>query len=371
MLDLNKVFEADFFVDIHAENVYLAECLNDFIALGKRKTNSVRLLIQQELQKDSSLLKSKFNEFFFKQTEVAMHLPIRVGDFTDFYSSKYHAENVGELFRGGPRLTPNWKHMPLAYNGRSSSIVVSGTDIHRPRGQILELGSSTPIHEESRFLDFELEMATIIGKETLLGEAVDCDEAEKYIFGFALFNDWSARDFQKWEYQPLGPFTAKSFASTMSPWVITAEALEPFKTSVKVRKDQLKYLQGVDLYSYDIKLKVSLNNQEIVATNFNNLYWTPSQQIAHHTVNGCNIKIGDILASGTISGPEKKGKGCLLEMTRGGAVPLELMDGTQRFNLIDGDTVVFTGGCDNGNVTIGFGSNSGQIKSRKIVKNKA
>lgn len=365
VLDLDKVFRGEFFNAIHSENVYLVDYLNDFISLGKEKTNAVRLLIQDELQSNNSLLKSKFNEFFYRQSHVTMHLPIRIGDFTDFYSSEHHAENVGKLFRDGPSLTPNWKHMPLAYNGRASSIVVSGTDIYRPKGQFIKEGSEFPTYGPTNFLDFELELATIIGKESSLGDVISCDNARDYIFGYALLNDWSARDFQRWEYQPLGPFTAKSFASTMSAWVVTAEALEPFKSKVQHREDQLNYLQSKDLYSYDINLKVKLNSEEITVTNFNNLYWTPSQQIAHHTVNGCNLRVGDVLASGTVSGPEEKGKGCLLEITEGGASPLELTDDAVRSNLIDGDKVELTGVCINGNIKVGFGENFGEIKKTK------
>ncbi len=371
VLDLNVLYQLGFFKGIHSENVYLNEFLNPFISLGKKKTNAVRSLLQRALQDPNSLLKTKFTDVSYLQSEVTMHLPIQIGDYTDFYSSKHHAENVGKLYRGGTGLTPNWEHMPIAYHGRASSIVVSGTPIKRPKGQFLEKGKNDPVFGYTSFLDFELELATVIGKESELGDAVSCDQAHDYIFGFALFNDWSARDFQKWEYQPLGPFLGKNFASTLSPWIITTEALEPFKKKVKPEKKQLEYLQAEFLYTYDISLSVKLNNQLIVATNFKHLHWTPCQQIAHHTVNGCNLRIGDVLASGTISGPEQHGKGCLLEITKAGAVPLILEDESKRFSVLDGDVVVMNAFCSNENKSIGFGENLGQIKKDTMSRKKS
>ena len=361
------MYDFGYFNHIHSADVYHSKYLNDFINLGKIKTSEIRLLIQKELCDEHSVLKSKFKRFFHVQNEVTMELPLNIGDYTDFYSSKFHAENVGKLFRDPENaLPPNWLTMPIAYHGRSSSIVVSGTEITRPYGQSFSNDKTELRHQPSSFLDFELEMATIIGKENTLGNPISCGDAKDYVFGYALFNDWSARDLQKWEYQPLGPFTGKNFASTLSPWIVMTDALEPFKTNVIEQVEPLNYLKSVDPFSYDIELLAFLNGVEVTRTNFKHLYWNPSQQIAHHTVNGCNLRVGDILASGTISGPGKTGKGCLLEITEGGKKPLMLKNGEQRLFLQDGDEVRLKGSCVRGDIRIGFGDNWGVIKANKL-----
>jgi len=361
------MYDLGYFNHIDSGDVYYSSYLNDFINLGKEKTSEIRLLIQKELCDEFSILKSKFKRFFHVQNEVIMKLPIRIGDYTDFYSSKFHAENVGKLFRNPENaLPPNWLTMPIAYHGRSSSIVVSGTEITRPCGQSFSNDKTELRHQPSSLLDFELEMATIIGRENTLGNPISCDDAQDYVFGYALFNDWSARDLQKWEYQPLGPFTGKNFASTLSPWIVMTDALEAFKTNVIEQVEPLNYLKSVDPFSYDIELLAFVNGVEVTHTNFKHLYWNPSQQIAHHTVNGCNLRVGDILASGTISGPGKTGKGCLLEITEGGKTPLILKNGAQRLFLEDGDEVRLKGSCVSGDIRIGFGDNWGVIKANKL-----
>lgn len=366
VLDLEKMYQQNLFQSIVDQNVFRSNYLNDYIALGKEKTSLIRSLIQQQLCNEESILKEQFDQYFLHQKEVVMFLPIQIGDYTDFYSSRYHAENVGSLFRDPENaLPPNWLSMPIAYHGRSSSIVVSGTSIMRPMGQSFANKENELKHQTTAFLDFELEMATIIGKSNPMGTPINCTEAEEYIFGYALFNDWSARDLQKWEYQPLGPFTSKNFASTLSPWIVTSDALEPFKKRVTSQQNILNYLHSDQLYTYDIHLQVELNNNLITQTNFSNLYWTPTQQIAHHTVNGCNLQVGDVLASGTISGPEEKGKGCLLEMTDGGENPLILKNNEIRTFLRIGDEIKLSAYCEKNGVRLGFGENIGTIKKNR------
>jgi len=350
------------FGEIKSKHVFSNDYLNDFIALGKVITNGVRSTIQQELCNDNSILKKEFDHLSHEIDSVQLHLPLIVGDYTDFYSSKYHAENVGRIFRGeAEALAPNWKHMPIAYHGRSSSIVVSGTEIKRPSGQFLI--NDEPLFGPSVKVDFELEMATVIGKENKLGVPININDANAYIFGFCLLNDWSARDIQSWEYRPLGPFLGKNFATTISPWIITIEALEQFKTAGQVQSETLKYLSDNQNQSFDINLSVVLNNTELVNTNFKNLYWTPQQQIAHHTVNGCNLRVGDLLGSGTISGPEPKGKGCLLEATYGGEKTINLNQEQITF-LRNDDKVELRGYCKKNGIRVGFGKASGKLKKQ-------
>lgn len=346
--------------------IWYRDHLNDFIALGKEITSGVRQVIQQELCNDESNLKER-HQAFIPVDNVSMHLPIEVGDYTDFYSSIEHATNVGKMFRDPENaLLPNWKHLPVGYHGRSSSIVVSGTDIHRPVGQI-KPPDSDPILSPTRRLDFELEMGTLIGKKSSIGSRVSTAEASEYIFGMVIFNDWSARDIQKWEYVPLGPFLGKSFASSISPWVIPIEALEPFKVAGPVQDPPvLEYLKYEGNFNYDLQLEVIIKTQENIDTivcrsNFRYMYWNMIQQIAHHTVNGCNLNIGDIIASGTISGKDKNSYGSMLELSWAGKNPIKLNDGSQRTFLADGDTVIMKACGVKDGIKVGFGSVTGKV----------
>ncbi|MEQ5792161.1 fumarylacetoacetase [Muricauda sp. NFXS6] len=359
ILDLAAVAE----LDVFDFNTALLEkdTLNDFISLGKEITTRVRKKIQYWLKDDDSVLAGK-PELFVKQSEAQMHMPIAVGDYTDFYSSLEHATNVGKMFRDPENaLLPNWKHIPVGYHGRASSIIVSGQPIYRPKGQTMPNCGEAPVFGPTRRLDFELEMGFICGKETPLGESISTKDAEDYIFGLVLFNDWSARDIQKWEYVPLGPFLAKNFASSISPWVVTLEALEPFKLAgPKQEPEVLPYLQFEGDKNYDIHLEVGITPEKgekttVCFSNFKHMYWNMTQQLAHHTVNGCNINIGDMMASGTISGKEENSFGSILELSWGGTKPIKLKDGSERKFIEDGDTVTMKGYAQNGDIRVGFG----------------
>lgn len=356
-------------IDISPE-ILVQKTLNSLIGLGKNITNGVRSFIQQELCSESSPLRD-YPNLFVKQTNAIMHLPVEVKNYTDFYSSKEHAINVGKLFRDPENaLLPNWRHLPVAYHGRSSSIVVSGTNFHRPKGQMLNQ-SNEPVFSESKQLDFELEMAFIIGKDSLLGDAISTSNADDFIFGLVLFNDWSARDIQKWEYAPLGPFLGKNFASSISPWVITLEALQPFRIDGPVQVPQvLPYLDFTGSSNYDIALEVGLTphgkEESIISrTNSKFLYWNMKQQLAHHTINGCNVQIGDLLASGTISGPDHSSYGSLLEMSAGGKTPVKLKKGQYRTFLEDYDTLVLRAKAERDDIRVGFGEVTGQVLPAK------
>ena len=342
-------------------NVFENEYLNDFISLGKSITNNVRLIIQKELSDSSSVLRNQSN-LLINQSDVEMHLPLKIGDYTDFYSSIEHATNIGSMFRDPSNpLLPNWKHMPVGYHGRASSIIVSGIDIYRPKGQVLFPDKKTPSFQLSSRVDFELEMGFVIGKNSNLGESISTSEAEDYIFGKVLFNDWSARDIQKWEYVPLGPFLGKSFASSMSPWVVTLEALDLFRIDGPEQNPKvLPYLQYKGLKNYDINLEVAIhpdNSKESIvsSSNFKYMYWNMSQQLAHHTINGCNLNIGDLMASGTISGKDKGSYGSMLELSWGGKKPVILDDGNSRVFINDNDTVIMRGYCEKNGKRVGFG----------------
>lgn len=371
--DLAVLAEHGFFDDLNIDkNVFTQAFLNNFIALGKDKTGAVRNRLSQILDQDlEEWDASQLADFFLhKQSQVQMLMPVKVGDYTDFYSSKEHATNVGSMFRDPENaLLPNWLHLPVGYHGRASSIVVSGTPIHRPKGQTKADDAPKPVLGPSRLLDFELEMAFIIGKSTKLGQSVSTAEAEDYIFGMVLFNDWSARDIQKWEYVPLGPFLSKSFASTISPWVVTLDALEPFRTaSPRQEPEVLPYLQFKGDKSFDIQLEVALRTdysleQTLCHSNFKYMYWNMSQQLAHHTVNGCNINVGDMMASGTISGPTPDSYGSMLELTWRGSKPIMLADGSERKFIQDGDTIILRGWCEKDGVRVGFGEAAGRIVS--------
>lgn len=334
------------------------EYLNDFIALGKNVTHSVRMEVQKSLCDDQSPLKN--SSALISMGDVTMHLPVKIGDYTDFYSSIEHATNVGKMFRDPENaLLPNWKHLPVGYHGRSSSIIVSGTDIHRPKGQT-KPPEGNPVYGPSSRMDFELEMGFIIGKATQLGDQITTENAMDHIFGMVLFNDWSARDIQKWEYVPLGPFLGKSFASSISPWVVTMEALEPFQVDGPTQNPPVLDYLSSDAKNYDINLTVEIEPEgsepTVVSTsNFKYMYWNMAQQLAHHTVNGCNVNVGDMMASGTISGKSPDSFGSMLELSWAGKNPVPLNDGSKRTFLQDGDTVTMKGHCAKEGVRVGFG----------------
>lgn len=359
VLDLKAVVDLGF-LNISPE-VVAQPSLNAFIALGKQTTKTVRQVLQQWLQQEDSLLYAHPN-LFYLQKEVKMHLPVEVGDYTDFYSSIEHATNVGSMFRDpNNALLPNWKHLPIGYHGRASSIILSGTDIYRPKGQLLPEGAAQPVFQPTAKLDFELEMAFIVGKENPLGTTISTAQAEEYIFGMVLFNDWSARDLQKWEYVPLGPFLAKSFASSISPWVVPLEALEPFRVNgPKQVPAVLPYLQFEGKKNYAIELTVDLQTPDgithpLVQSNYRYMYWNMVQQLAHHSSNGCNIRVGDMMASGTISGKTKNSFGSLLELSWGGKRPLKLKNGMERCFLEDGDRISMHAFAEKEGKRIGFG----------------
>lgn len=341
--------------------------LNDFIRLGKHHTSAIRQSLQRLLSDVDSPLKD-FPELLLPQKQVQMHLPIEVGDYTDFYSSKEHATNVGAMFRDPENaLLPNWKHLPVGYHGRASSIIVSGQPVVRPLGQTMPQGVDAPVFGPSRRLDFELEMAFVIGKDTPPGQRISTREAEDYIFGMILFNDWSARDIQKWEYVPLGPFLGKSFASSVSPWIVPLDALADFRVSGPPQDPPvLPYLQFEGARNYDIQLEVDLQPQGAEATtlcrsNSKCLYWNIAQQLAHHTSNGCNIRIGDLMATGTISGPEAGSYGSMLELSWGGKNNIELNGGQQRTFIEDYDLVTMRGFAERQGKRVGFGQISSQV----------
>ncbi|MBR9859202.1 fumarylacetoacetase [bacterium] len=349
-------------------SVFSAPVLNDFIACGKQVWSQVRKILQEQLTTENSILHSFQDKALIERKGAEMAIPVHVGDYTDFYSSKEHATNVGKMFRPDSEpLLPNWKHIPVGYHGRASSIVISGTGLKRPYGQTIKPGESQPDFGPSQRVDIELEMAYVIGKANKLGEPVHIKDAEDHIFGKLIFNDWSARDIQKWEYVPLGPFLGKNFGSTVSPWIVTMEALEPFRTNqVDQSPEVLPYLQGRKDSTFDIKLDVTHITPEGVEThiahsNFKYLYWSMAQQLTHHTVNGCNLNIGDMMASGTISGQEKSSFGSMLELSWAGKEPIELKDGTSRKFLLDGDSIRINAYCEKDGNRIGFGSCEGTI----------
>lgn len=348
--------------------VFSQPSLNALIELGKPVTHSLRLQLQALLTEPNSPLRAVADSVLVPQAEARMHLPVTVGDYTDFYSSEEHATRVGTMFRGAENaLPPNWKHLPIAYHGRASSIVVSGTPVHRPQGQMMPPDATQPTFGPTQKLDFELEMAFVVGKNTSLGQSISVAEAEDHIFGLLLFNDWSARDIQQWEYQPLGPFLGKNFASSVSPWVVPLEALRDFRVAgPKQSPEPLPYLQTSGNHNYDIQLEVALQPEgqsptTVSRSNSRYLYWNMAQQLAHHTVNGCNVRVGDLMASGTISGPELASSGSLLELTQNGKQSLTLADGSARTFVEDHDTVILRGYAEQAGKRVGFGEVRTQI----------
>ena len=380
-IDLGALHQLGYFEGIPlTDDIFLQDTLNDFIADGRKTWRLVRNRIAEIFDSKNTSLKNntKHKEIvLFRLDEIEMQLPVQIGDYTDFYSSIEHATNVGSMFRDPENaLLPNWLHIPVGYHGRSSSIIPSGIPVHRPQGQTMPEGSDTPIFGPSQLVDFELEMAFITTDANDLGEPIPVNEAEEYIFGLVLFNDWSARDIQKWEYVPLGPFLAKNFASSISPWIVTLDALEPFRVeSPKPKQKQLPYLQYKGKKSYDINLEVSIRpegaKETIVSrSNFKYMYWNMSQQLAHHTVNGCPVNSGDMMGSGTISGPSEDSFGSMLELTWKGERPLTMKDGSERQFINDHDTVIMRGFCEKDGTRIGFGEVSTELlpvfKPKKI-----
>jgi len=349
--------------------IFNQKYLNDFFALGRKKIREVRERVSELLRHDSTEVNAATKEIaLIPMTEVQMLLPVRISNYTDFYSSEEHATNVGSMFRDPKNaLLPNWKHLPVGYHGRASSIVVSGTTLHRPKGQIKPADSELPVFCPSRKLDFELEVAFITCGETKLGQSIHTHQVEDYIAGFVLFNDWSARDIQQWEYVPLGPFLGKNFGSTISPWVVTLDALEPFRVDGPVQHPHvLPYLAFEGKKNFDVILEVLMQTEKSTATtisrsNFKYLYWNVNQQLAHHTVNGCNIEVGDLYASGTISGPSPGSFGSLLELTWNGQKSLHMPDGSERTFIEDGDSIILRGHAEMDTVRIGFGECKGKI----------
>lgn len=374
VIDLSALADYGYFehIDGLAQDVFRKTSLNEFIALGKPVTNAVRERLREMFSVRNDDLRTR-EEIMARaglpMKSVRMVMPLEVGDYTDFYSSLEHASNIGSMLRD-PRnpLLPNWKHLPVAYHGRASSIAVSGAPVARPMGQYKKHPDDLfPVFGPTQRLDYELEVAFVIGKDSVRGEPISVDEAPDYIFGFLLFNDWSARDIQSWEYAPLGPFLSKNFLSTVSPWIVTWEALSPFRvTGPAPDVPLLPYLQSNDPWNFDIGLEVWLQRQNsdperLSSTSFRHMYWNVCQQLAHHTVTGCNVRVGDLMASGTVSGPGEKEQGCLMELTHNGQAPLTLKDGSTLTFLRDGDTIIIKGAAVKETIRVGFGEAAGMV----------
>lgn len=371
-IDLGALHQLGYFEGIAlTDDIFLQDSLNDFIADGRKTWRAVRNRIADIFDSNNDTLKNNKSHkeiVLFRLDEIEMQLPVQIGDYTDFYSSMEHAKNVGSMFRDPENaLLPNWLHIPVGYHGRSSSIIPSGIPIHRPQGQTLPNGATEPVFGPSKLVDFELEMAFITTDANDLGEPIPIAEAEEYIFGLVLMNDWSARDIQKWEYVPLGPFLAKSFATSISPWIVTLDALEPYRVAgPKPVKPQMDYLKYKGKKSYDINLEVAIQpngaKETVVSkSNFKYMYWNMVQQLAHHTVNGCPVNSGDMMGSGTISGPTEDSYGSMLELTWKGEKPITLKDGTERKFINDNDTVIMRGYCEKDGTRIGFGEVSTKL----------
>ncbi|KAE8297649.1 Fumarylacetoacetase [Larimichthys crocea] len=354
------------------QDVFDQPTLNAFMALGYEAWREARRTLQMLLSANESTLRddvSLRSRAFVHQSAATMHLPADIGDYTDFYSSRDHATNVGIMFRGKENaLMPNWLRLPVGYHGRASSVVVSGTPIRRPSGQMRPDQTKPPVFGPSKQLDIELEMAFFVGAGTQLGEPIPIQKAHEHIFGMVLMNDWSARDIQAWEYVPLGPFLGKNFGTSISPWVVPMEALLPFAVPNSIQDPEpLPYLQHQDAYTFNINLFVSLKGQDmaeaatVCKSNFRYMYWTMKQQLAHHTVNGCNVRAGDLLASGTISGPDPESFGSMLELSWRGSKSIDLGGGETRTFLKDGDQVTITGYCQGDGYRVGFGPCMGSI----------
>ncbi len=372
ILDL-AVLENEGLIDVSpAYGVFAQASLNAFMALGPKIWSKTRAGISELLRHDNPHLrdnKELRSRALIPMRDAKLHLPIAVSGYTDFYSSKEHATNVGVMFRGKDNaLQPNWLYMPIGYNGRASTVVVSGTEVKRPRGQLKPPNVEVPSFAPCKRLDFELEMGVVVGQPSAMGGMLSEQQAEEMIFGFVLLNDWSARDIQQWEYVPLGPFLAKAFATTISPWVVTREALEPFRVQGPAQDPApLGYLKQAKPNNYNLELDVSLRPAganaptRICHTNFRYMYWSSVQQLMHHASSGCAMNVGDLLGSGTISGPEKDQRGSLLEISWNGTEPVELPGGVKRSFLEDGDSLVMRGWCQGGGYRVGFGAVEGTI----------
>jgi fumarylacetoacetase len=372
-IDLAALHQLGYFEGIPlTDDIFMQDTLNDFITDGRMTWRLVRNRIADIFDETNPKLRDQEKHrdtVIFEMDQVEMLLPVQIGDYTDFYSSKDHAMNVGSMFRDPENaLFPNWLHLPVGYHGRASSIVVSGTKVRRPVGQTMPPGAESPAFGPSKLLDFEVEMAFITTDANKLGKSIPLTDARDYIFGMVLMNDWSARDLQKWEYVPLGPFLGKSFATTVSPWIVTLDALEPFKAKGPDQEPApLPYLKEDGETSYDIQIETFIKPKKeeetlVSVTNFKNLYWSISQQLAHQTVNGCNVRTGDLYGSGTISGKDKKSFGSMLELTWAGKNPVKMNDGTERKFIQNGDTVIMRGFCQNNEIRLGFGECRGKVK---------
>jgi fumarylacetoacetase len=371
VLDLWEL-EQDRRLDVGAFGVFSSPSLNPFLALGPKVWSKTRARISELLRHDHPELRDNKElraRALVPMVGVTLHMPIAVAGYTDFYSSKEHATNVGVMFRGKDNaLQPNWLHMPIGYNGRASTVVVSGTKVRRPRGQLKPPTADMPSFGPCKRLDFELEMGVVVGQPSRMGEMLTEQQAEEMIFGFVILNDWSARDIQQWEYVPLGPFQAKAFATSISPWIVTREALEPFRMQGPAQEPvPLPYLQQAQPNNYDMALDVSLRAasmneaKNISRTNFKYMYWSSVQQLVHHASSGCAMNVGDLLGSGTISGPEKNQRGSLLEISWNGTEPVDLAGGVTRTFLEDGDSLVMRGWCQGNGYRVGFGEVEGTI----------
>jgi fumarylacetoacetase len=371
VLDLWQLAQ-DCRIDVVEPAVFAASQLNPFMALGPKVWSRTRARISELLRHDNPELRDHEKlrrRALVPMADVKLHLPIAVSGYTDFYSSKEHATNVGVMFRGKDNaLQPNWLHMPIGYNGRASTVVVSGTKVRRPRGQLKPPNVELPSFGPCKRLDFELEMGAVVGQSSPIGGMLSEKQAEEMIFGFVILNDWSARDIQQWEYVPLGPFQAKAFATSISPWIVTREALEPFRVGGPVQDPvPLPYLQQAQQNNYDLQLDVALRAapmnevKNICRTNFKYMYWSSVQQLVHHASSGCAMNVGDLLGSGTISGPEKDQRGSLLEISWNGTEPVELAPGVKRSFLEDGDSLVMRGWCQGDGYRVGFGEVEGTI----------
>ncbi len=374
VLDLHALEQRGFFdgTVLGGSRVFAEPSLNKFMAQGRKAWSEARALISRLLRGDESTLRTNAglpDDALLPIKQVELQMPVQIGDYTDFYSSRQHATNVGTMFRGKDNaLMPNYLWIPVGYHGRASSIVLSGTDLRRPVGQIKADDAEIPCCGPSKLVDFELEVGFFIGPGNKLGQPIPIEAAGEHIFGMVLVNDWSARDIQKWEYVPLGPFLGKNFGTSISPWVVTLEALEPFRCGAPVQDPRpLPYLRTAGEQSYDVHLEVSLQGERMDAglvvcrSNFKHLYWSMPQQLAHHTVNGCNVRAGDLLASGTISGPAPESYGSLLELCWRGEKPLRFPGGHQRRFIEDGDRVTMTGWCQGNGYRVGFGEVTGRI----------
>ena len=368
IIDLHACCKLGLFAELGFDTrVFESTVLNEFIDCGKDVWSRLREYLTVQLSSEGALYEFR-EKAIITRLNAQMCMPIKIGDYTDFYSSIEHATNLGKLFRPDSEpLLPNWRHIPVGYHGRASSIVISGTPITRPSGQSKAPTADAPSFGKSKRLDIELEMAYIIGKSTQLGKPISIENAEDHIFGKVIFNDWSARDIQAWEYVPLGPFLGKNFGSTISPWIVTMEALEPFRCeSIKQEPAVLPYLQFTGNKNFDINLEVAIapeGGEETVISesNFKYMYWNMAQQLAHHTVNGCNVNVGDLMASGTISGRDQNSYGSMIEISQGGQEPMQLKNGKTRTFLEDGDTITIRAFCQKDGKRVGFGECVGTI----------